>query len=143
MFQAVTTAEPICHTFVCVKTMFETSGPVFKASGFGEQELANALCLPREECERLCLETPGCTSIDMHRYLPRCYLNTEDCIGGETKSATGLWDLLEVVETPANVHLTADQDTFVTHTGHVCEHGESSEVTESARACSYYSVIFS
>jgi hypothetical protein len=36
----------------------------------------NALCLPREECEALCEKLgPACTSIDMHRKFPRCYLN--------------------------------------------------------------------
>jgi hypothetical protein len=36
----------------------------------------NALCLPREECERLCdMLGDDCVSIDMHRKFPRCYLN--------------------------------------------------------------------
>merc|ERR1719409_1301136 len=37
----------------------------------------NALCLPREECEKICdMLGPDCVSIDMHRKFPRCYLNT-------------------------------------------------------------------
>jgi hypothetical protein len=40
----------------------------------------NALCLPREDCEALCTKLgDGCTSFDMHAFLPRCYLNTPDC----------------------------------------------------------------
>ena len=30
-------------------------------------------------CEELCAATEGCDSIDMHEYLPRCYLNTKEC----------------------------------------------------------------
>merc|ERR1719359_2206411 len=37
---------------------------------------SNALCLPREECERLCDSHPDCHSFDLHRKFPRCYLNT-------------------------------------------------------------------
>jgi hypothetical protein len=39
----------------------------------------NVLCLPREECERLCTKASGCHSFDMHATLPRCYLNTVAC----------------------------------------------------------------
>lgn len=39
-----------------------------------------ALCLPREDCELACTAARAqgvpCHSIDMHRFLPRCYLNT-------------------------------------------------------------------
>jgi hypothetical protein len=35
-----------------------------------------ALCLPRAQCEVVCTATTGCASFDMHRSLPRCYLNT-------------------------------------------------------------------
>jgi hypothetical protein len=38
---------------------------------------ALALCLPREMCEALCTSLDDCVSIDMHRFLPRCYLNTQ------------------------------------------------------------------
>jgi hypothetical protein len=34
-----------------------------------------ALCLPRPQCEVVCSATPGCMSFDMHKTLPRCYLN--------------------------------------------------------------------
>jgi hypothetical protein len=46
----------------------------------------NALCVPREECERLCTKTAGCASFDMHASLPRCYLNTMAC-GAYDKSS--------------------------------------------------------
>jgi hypothetical protein len=36
---------------------------------------SDALCLPREECEELCTSLAGCMGIDMHKRLPRCYLN--------------------------------------------------------------------
>merc|ERR1719171_2928732 len=38
-----------------------------------------AVCLPRERCEALCDSLEHCSSIDMHRVLPRCFLNTEEC----------------------------------------------------------------
>jgi hypothetical protein len=42
----------------------------------------DALCIPREECEALCiLAGDACSSIDMHRFLPRCYLNAKDACG--------------------------------------------------------------
>jgi len=37
-----------------------------------------ALCLPRERCEEECAARVDCRSFDMHRTLPRCYLNTDD-----------------------------------------------------------------
>jgi hypothetical protein len=39
---------------------------------------STALCLHRDECEELCGKIASCVSIDMHRTLPRCYLNTAD-----------------------------------------------------------------
>jgi hypothetical protein len=36
---------------------------------------SDALCLPRDECEALCTSLKDCISIDMHKALPRCYLN--------------------------------------------------------------------
>jgi hypothetical protein len=35
----------------------------------------SSVCLPRDECEELCAETEGCSSISVHRYLPHCYLH--------------------------------------------------------------------
>ena len=34
-----------------------------------------ALCADRAKCEQLCADTEGCTSFDMHKSLPRCFLN--------------------------------------------------------------------
>jgi hypothetical protein len=65
----------------------------------------NALCLPREECERLCSKPgSGCESIDMHTYLPRCYLNTPAC---------GVYDVGSSTFTPASVYIPGDYDILV------------------------------
>ena len=45
-----------------------------RVTGLGPDASA-ALCLYREECERVCTEVEGCVSIDMHNTLPLCYLN--------------------------------------------------------------------
>ena len=44
-------------------------------------DLTDAICLPREGCEALCtfLGTE-CVSFDMHRTLPRCYLNAPTAV---------------------------------------------------------------
>lgn len=39
------------------------------------------LCLSRDLCMEACSAMPECTSIDMHRNLPRCYLNFDDVCG--------------------------------------------------------------
>jgi len=39
---------------------------------------SEAVCLPREECEEICTGLGDlCVGIDMHRTLPRCYINTK------------------------------------------------------------------
>jgi hypothetical protein len=43
--------------------------------GFSSLLSADALCLPRAECEQLCSSIADCQSIDMHPSLNRCYLN--------------------------------------------------------------------
>jgi len=41
---------------------------------------SNALCLTRMECEQLCTALGAeCSGVDMHRTLPRCFLNREGC----------------------------------------------------------------
>ena len=42
----------------------------------------DVLCLPREDCEKLCAGDERCLSFDMHRNLPRCYLNGPYCAPG-------------------------------------------------------------
>jgi hypothetical protein len=42
-------------------------------------EDSNALCLNRERCDALCAADPECSGIDMHKFLPRCYLNGPHC----------------------------------------------------------------
>jgi len=39
----------------------------------------SALCLPRDECIRVCDGLPGCGSVDMHETKPRCHLNSGIC----------------------------------------------------------------
>jgi hypothetical protein len=36
---------------------------------------SDALCLPPDECQRVCDQMTGCSGIDMHRNRPRCYIN--------------------------------------------------------------------
>jgi hypothetical protein len=93
----------------------------------GNQELfeieTDALCLPREECERLCESIPECHSIDMHRFLPQCYLNKmDDCWNSSEWIANYSWDVLMLTETPDEANATHDgeRDVFTTQTGVNC-----------------------
>jgi len=48
--------------------------------GLEENLVANAICLPRYECEHLCiLAGDACHSVSMHESLPRCFLNPPAC----------------------------------------------------------------
>jgi hypothetical protein len=95
----------------------------------------NALCLPREECERLCSKPgSGCESIDMHEYLPRCYLNTGMCgafdAGSRSFTPSGSYlddsyDVLVKMETPdetvrPDAAGDAERITYTTMTGYNC-----------------------
>jgi len=40
---------------------------------------SDSICLDQQQCEWLCELTPGCSSVDMHKELPRCFLNTDTC----------------------------------------------------------------
>jgi hypothetical protein len=75
-----------------VGAMAGPSGEFIWCSGYSEEFTGdtNALCLPREECEELCAATEGCDSIDMHEYLPRCYLNTKEC-DAEQENLGAVW----------------------------------------------------
>jgi hypothetical protein len=82
--------------------------------------MTNAICLPREECEALCLEIEDCASIDMHRYLPRCYLNRVDGNhSGANLIVDSTYDVLVKTATPGKEDAGADsdRDTYVTYTG--------------------------
>jgi hypothetical protein len=60
----------------------------------------DALCIPREECEALCILAGDlCSSIDMHRFLPRCYLNAKDACG-PFNATTGAPTLHELTKSP-------------------------------------------
>jgi hypothetical protein len=83
----------------------------------------DALCLPREKCEELCLSLgDACVSIDMHNWLPQCYLNTgSDCAPGVYESNYS-WSVLTTGVTPDESNATHDgmRDTFHTQTGKNC-----------------------
>jgi len=50
-----------------------------------DDEDTNAICGDRTLCEQLCAGSPDCVSIDMHRNMPRCFLNVEDqCASTDT-----------------------------------------------------------
>jgi hypothetical protein len=61
------TAEP-CEGDACYCDGASMLDPTREESQF-------ALCLPRAKCEEVCSATTGCASFDMHKLLPRCYLN--------------------------------------------------------------------
>merc|ERR1719258_670408 len=91
-------------------------------AGFGKDftQDTNALCLPREECERLCTKHADCHSIDMHRVLPQCYLNTFACEDTSKWTNSAEWDIIIKTVTPTEAtDITNDElrDTYTTHTG--------------------------
>jgi hypothetical protein len=91
-------------------------------AGYGKDFLphTNALCLPREECERLCTKHEECHSIDMHRVLPQCYLNTFACADTNNWEMSPEWDILTKIVTPTEAtDITNDalRDTYETLTG--------------------------
>jgi hypothetical protein len=88
-------------------------------------EGTNALCLPREECERLCdLLGDDCVSIDMHRKFPRCYLNTA-CDEAE---ASYEYDILVKQRTPDETTEVDNSDARISWTTIT---GKKSEVVTS------------
>jgi hypothetical protein len=141
----------------CVRKCGDTYGDRIRAPGkIGEVEWCAgnnetlaaddlSLCLPREQCEAICNSLEECESIDMHRSLPRCYLNVKGSCPMETSdagvdplttpaylstnlmSAAGaeadsLWDLLAKVPLPGAEDPSADalRTSFVTHTNKYC-----------------------
>ena len=50
---------------------------------------SGALCVTRERCEALCDSTPGCTGIEYHHTLPRCYLLQGQCTVEESRREPG------------------------------------------------------
>jgi hypothetical protein len=83
----------------------------------------NALCLPREECERLCTELgPDCHSFDMHRKYPQCYLNINECESSDPSlfKYNMTWDVIHKVTTSDETTNVADdyeRDVYGTITG--------------------------
>jgi hypothetical protein len=68
-----------CYEKCFMKTC--TGGGCFCSGFFPGYDPAesSALCLDVAQCTDLCAQTPGCTSIDMHKTKPRCFLNTGEC----------------------------------------------------------------
>lgn len=44
-----------------------------------DSDSSNSLCANQTLCQYICDNVDGCTSIDMHKALPRCYLNIGSC----------------------------------------------------------------
>jgi len=57
-------------------------------SGF-DSPTSNAVCGDRDLCEYICDNTPDCVAVDMHAYLPRCFLNSA-CDNKEVSSDYGI-----------------------------------------------------
>jgi len=56
----------------------------------------DSLCLPRSECLHLCyLLGDACYGVDMHKTLPRCYLNTAECSLADSTSVSDSYDFLQ------------------------------------------------
>ncbi|MBT25801.1 MAG: hypothetical protein CML60_05335, partial [Rhodobacteraceae bacterium] len=96
---------------------------------------SNALCLPREDCERLCLEHPDCHSIDIHRKFSRCYLNTYHSCADATYETNKTWDVLEKTTTGSDPTAPANaRDIFVTYSGRMALAGQVDTETGKTRA---------
>jgi len=68
-----------CEDDDCFCGNEETGEPSGHYSGYDSID-SNALCADVKLCQYLCDNTDGCVSIDMHRDLPRCFLNyASDC----------------------------------------------------------------
>ena len=63
------------------------------------------VCLERSACEALCASLPECASIDMHRELPRCYLNARD-MDCQLRSAAALLECLDEPRVSMGAHTT-------------------------------------
>lgn len=79
-----------------------------------------ALCLPREQCLQLCDAEPECHSVDMHKRLPRCFLNLaapdgeagsclEDARSGNLEVDTS-YDLLQKEPLPGEARRLHSED---------------------------------
>jgi hypothetical protein len=66
-----------------------------------DTEDSDSICLERQQCEWLCELTPGCHSVDMHKTLNRCFLNTDSC-DVDTAIPTADYDLLVKAPTDDN-----------------------------------------
>merc|ERR1719424_792970 len=105
---------------------------------------SNALCLPRSECEEMCKSLDDCESFDMHRTLPRCWLNSGDyCNPGRNPYQTpteslhninsGIYEASEDLEF---VYMGSGLEQYVTVEGKECTNsGDMMDVTGSPLSC--------
>jgi hypothetical protein len=78
---------PKCYANTCSGDSCFCSG---YEAGYDTAE-SSSLCLNVEQCTDLCAQTPGCTSIDMHKTKDRCFLNTGDCATLHTDPDYNVW----------------------------------------------------
>jgi hypothetical protein len=91
----------------------------FCSGDIGESDsyVSGAVCLPQYECEHLCmLLGDACHSVNMHKTLPRCFINTNMC-EGQANEYLGLdddYDLLrklpEAAERSLSSSITEPED---------------------------------
>jgi len=69
----------LCHTKCVVSNC--TGNDCFCSGAMHGHDMAgsNALCLDEDKCKQACDQLTGCESFDMHKTLPRCFLNTNSC----------------------------------------------------------------
>jgi hypothetical protein len=83
--------------------------------------LTNAICLPREECEKLCDELgDDCMGFDMHRKYPLCYLNRPTCSDPNLHQFNTTWDIIEKTQTANEITNAYDdpaRDAYTTYSG--------------------------
>jgi len=66
-----------CSSGTCVGANCHCDGHFYGYDG----ETSTALCLERTACQQLCADMDTCVGIDMHKTLPRCFLNDDSCVG--------------------------------------------------------------
>merc|ERR1719171_908402 len=79
-----------------------------------------AICLPRERCEALCDSLEHCSSIDMHRVLPRCFLNTAECEDEGVELDDTHWEYEYLTR-------SFERTAYRTHTYHSCTEEDALE----------------
>merc|ERR1719506_1952340 len=74
----VTESDVYCSELLCSLEFSAVVSDVWL--GAGDEFTSGAVCLPQYECEHLCkLMGDACHSVNMHKTLPRCFINHEAC----------------------------------------------------------------